>query len=207
MINFSFSIHRELLSSHVQACVRCYTSNWKVVRYNYRYLSSSVGCKAIQTKLQSTSVKQEFEVDFQGTITDNTSELGKKLITTVYFCLFLQYFFLDATSIPSSRQSVASLGSISSCGDTLTPRNSWASLDLRHSAGDPLIPEILEHAAPEVQDQLNDTRRQTERQDALFSLCPNQNDEILETVERRLPASAPAEHLGHRILVKCLELT
>lgn len=102
-----------------------------------------------------------------------------------------------------------SLGSLSSCGDTLTPRNSWASLDLRHSAGDPLIPEILEHAAPDVQDQLNDTRRQTERQDTLFALCPNpnQNDENGEAVERRLPASAPSEHLGHRILVKCLELT
>lgn len=109
--------------------------------------------------------------------------------------------------MPSSRQSIASLGSLSSCGDTLTPRNSWASLDLRHSAGDPLIPEILEHAAPDVQDQLNDTRRQTERQEALFSLCPNQNEEGGEGVERRLPASAPAEHLGHRILVKCLELT
>lgn len=90
----------------------------------------------------------------------------------------------------------------------MTPRNSWASLDLRHSAGDPLIPEILEHASPDVQDQLNETRRQTERQEALFALCPNHNEnETGEAVERRMLASAPAEHLGHRVLVKCLELT
>lgn len=67
-----------MLSPHVQACVRCYTSNWKVVRYNYRYLSSSVGCKTLQAKLQSTVVKQEFEVDFQGVTSETNSELGKK---------------------------------------------------------------------------------------------------------------------------------
>lgn len=47
------------------------------MRYNYRHLSSSVGCKAIQPKLQTTSVKQEFEVDFQSAPSETTSELGK----------------------------------------------------------------------------------------------------------------------------------
>ncbi|KAJ8930196.1 hypothetical protein NQ314_017036 [Rhamnusium bicolor] len=97
---------------------------------------------------------------------------------------------------------------LSSCGDTLTPRNSWASLDLRHSAGDPLIPEILEHTAPEALDQLNENRRQIERQDALFALTPTEiQHEINEPVEKRLPATAPYEHLGHRVLVKCQQLT
>lgn len=112
------------------------------------------------------------------------------------------------TSVASSgRQSIASLGSLSSCGDTLTPRNSWASLDLRHSAGDPLIPEILEHAASESQDQLNESRRQIDRQEHLFALCPAPSDDLQEPVEKRLPAIMPTEHMGHRILVKCLELT
>lgn len=102
---------------------------------------------------------------------------------------------------------MASLGSISSCGDTLTPRNSWASLDLRHSAGDPLIPEILEQAVPEAQDQLNDSRRQVDRQEHLFALCSAVSDDLQEPVEKRLPATMPTEHMGHRILVKCLELT
>lgn len=99
-----------------------------------------------------------------------------------------------------------SLASVSSCGDTLTPRNSWASLDLRHSAGDPLIPEILEQSAPEALDQLNESRRQVERQEALFCLCPTNDTEVGEAVERRIVANAPTEHMGHRILVKCFKL-
>lgn len=62
----------------------------------------------------------------------------------------------------SSRQSLAS--SVSSCTDTLTPRNSWASFDLRNSVGDPLILELLERTAPEHVDQLNESRRQEDRQ-------------------------------------------
>lgn len=87
MSSFSYS---ELLSPHVQACVRCYTSNWKVVRYNYRYLSSSVGCKTIQAKLQTTSVKQEFEVDFQGAPSETNSELGEK--QRLYICEIQNFF-------------------------------------------------------------------------------------------------------------------
>lgn len=118
--------------------------------------------------------------------------------------------YLDLTSQGSSRQSVVSLASVSSCGDTLTPRNSWASLDLRHSAGDPLIPEILEQNAPEALDQLNENRRQIDRQENLFAFSPTSDThyEVNETpVERRLPATAPSEHLGHRVLVKCQQLT
>lgn len=89
----------------------------------------------------------------------------------------------------------------------MTPRNSWASLDLRHSAGDPLIPEILEHTVPETQDQFNESRRQVDRQEALFALCSTASDEVQEPVEKRMVATVPTEHMGHRILVKCLELT
>ena len=97
--------------------------------------------------------------------------------------------------------------SVSSCGDTLTPRNSWASLDLRHSAGDPLISEILEQNAPEALDQLNESRRQIERQDALFAMCSGPERDTGESIERRMPAAPPTEPLGHRILVKCHQLT
>lgn len=173
----------------MQACVECYTSNWKVVRYNHRNLSSSVSVRLNPSKSLQPSPKQEFEVDFQPSNFEPNSES-------------------DITSISSSsRQSIASLVSVSSCGDTLTPRNSWASLDLRHSAGDPLISEILEQNAPEALDQLNESRRQTERQDGLFVLCSNLDKDTGEPIERRLPAAPPAEPLGHRVLVKCHQLT
>nr|CAH7724340.1 unnamed protein product [Callosobruchus chinensis] len=178
------------LPPHVQSCVECYKSNWKVVRYNHRTFSSSVSSRFNLYKVIPSALKQEYEVDLQGVPIDTGSEL-------------------ELTSQGSSRQSVISISSVSSCGDTLTPRNSWASLDLRHSAGDPLIPEILEHAASETLDQLNETRRQTERHEALFALTSS-NDmqyEAGEGIEKRLPATPPYEHLGHRVLVKCQQLT
>ncbi|KAJ8913567.1 hypothetical protein NQ315_017118 [Exocentrus adspersus] len=180
----------ELLLPHVRACVDCYKSHWKIVKYNHRSLSSSISSRSNLSKSLLPTPKQEFEVDFQAPPSESNSEL-------------------DLTSQSSSRQSVVSITSASSsCGDTLTPRNSWASLDLRHSAGDPLIPEILEHAAPEALDQLNESRRQTERQGTLFALTPTElQHEVNEPVEKRLPATAPYEHLGHRVLVKCQQLT
>lgn len=93
---------------------------------------------------------------------------------------------------------------MSSCTDTLTPRGSWASFDLRRSINDPLIPNLLDDVPPEHIDQTNELRRQEDRQEALFSLYPEAEAE--DVIERRLPAELPIEHMGHRIFVKCLQL-
>ncbi|XP_064604400.1 dedicator of cytokinesis protein 7-like isoform X2 [Liolophura sinensis] len=87
-----------------------------------------------------------------------------------------------------------------------TPRGSWASsiFDLKNSQADPLLPNLLDRIDPEEIDGMNDKQREQQRQDALFSLFPKQDEE--EVVERRLPAGIPMEHFGHRILVKCLQL-
>lgn len=105
---------------------------------------------------------------------------------------------------PSSRQSIASLSSVSSCTDTLTPRGSWASFDLRSSVNDALLPGLLDRIAPDAVDATNERRRAEERQPALFGMCPEVDFD--EFVERRLPAEMPVEHVGHRILVQCLQL-
>lgn len=64
--NFRFD-----LSLHVQDCVRSYTSDWIVIRYNYRHLSSSFHirdrCESRQT-LKSVTPHQEFEVDYEETV-------------------------------------------------------------------------------------------------------------------------------------------
>lgn len=93
---------------------------------------------------------------------------------------------------------------MSSCTDTLTPRGSWASFDLRNSVNDPLLPGLLDRVPVETIDQLNEKRRADERQESLFTLYPESDSE--DFVERRLPAEMPEEHVGHRILVKCLQL-
>lgn len=123
------------------------------------------------------------------------------------------YFPLELSS--SSRQSLVSscttdidlgLSAGTDTDNTLTPRNSWASFDLRNSVGDPLIPELLERISPENIDELNESRRQApeDRIESLFSVYHVTEGE--EPIERRLLAEPPSEHLGHRVLVKCLQL-
>jgi len=51
---------------------------------------------------------------------------------------------------------------LSNCGDT--PRGSWASLDLRHSQHDPLLPSLLDRVCLETIDQMNEQKRLEDRQ-------------------------------------------
>ncbi|KAL7303214.1 hypothetical protein TKK_0004415 [Trichogramma kaykai] len=94
---------------------------------------------------------------------------------------------------------------LSQCGSQDTPRGSWASLDLRHSQHDPLLPGVLDRVTPEKLDQINEQKRLDDRQEALFSLYslpPSADDEWQEIT---LP-SEPTEPFAHKILVKCLQL-
>lgn len=71
----------------------------------------------------------------------------------------LAYILQPDSGVSSARQSVHSVD---------TPRGSWASFDLRNSVSDPLIPSLLERVPPEKIDQLNEVRRQEERQVCIF---------------------------------------
>lgn len=69
-----------------------------------------------------------------------------------------------------------------------------------------MISEILEQSILESQDQVNESQRQIERPEALFALI-NQDNHNDESVEKRIQATAPFEHMGHRVLVKCLQMS
>ena len=86
-----------------------------------------------------------------------------------------------------------------------TPRGSWASFDLQSSKPDELLPGLLAKIDPDLVDEENDRKRLEQRPEALFSLYPEQDEFTM--VERRTIAEIPAEIQGHRILVKCLELS
>uniref|UniRef100_A0A1B0BZM0 Dedicator of cytokinesis protein 7 n=1 Tax=Glossina palpalis gambiensis TaxID=67801 RepID=A0A1B0BZM0_9MUSC len=176
------------LPQHVQECVNCYVRPWKVVEYAQRHYSSSCCTRERIDRgtISPSAYQQEFEIDKDFASFDESSLTDHSSCT------------------PSSRQSIASLSSVSSCTDTLTPRGSWASFDLRRSINDPLIPSLLDDLPPEHVDQANEIKRQEDRQEALFSLYPEAEAEDL--IERRLPAEIPIEHVGHRIFVKCLQL-
>ncbi|XP_021924154.1 dedicator of cytokinesis protein 6 isoform X3 [Zootermopsis nevadensis] len=170
-------------SAHVRDCVQLYTADWVVVNYQYRHLSSSSwtrdrGCE--RHSLVQAIPRQVFEVDHDHLVYDDCNE---------------DEGYKPDCGVSSVRQSVHSAD---------TPRGSWASFDLRNSVCDPLIPSLLERIPPETIDQLNEVRRQQERQSALFSLyLPQDEDEI---IEKRIPADVPSEHVVHRILVKCIQL-
>ncbi|XP_053694976.1 dedicator of cytokinesis protein 7 [Sabethes cyaneus] len=185
------------LPLHVQQCVDCYTRPWKMVEFAQRHYSSSCNCTSRERvdkgALSPSAFQQEFEIDrdYFG-----CASLEESVTSTTLYA--------SESCTPSSRQSIASLSSVSTCTDTLTPRGSWASFDLRSSVNDPLIPGLLERSAPETIDQSNECRRLEERQQALFSLYPEADPD--DVVEKRLPAEMPTEHLGNRIHVKCLQL-
>ncbi|XP_073967696.1 dedicator of cytokinesis protein 7-like [Choristoneura fumiferana] len=172
----------------VRDCIRCYTSDYTVVEYKYRSHSGSTQCRerlAERLERLSAAPRQIYEVDAE------RDEPPPQL---------------ESQSQPSSgRQSVASISSSSSCNETLTPRGSWASLDLRSSSSDPLLPDLFERRPPDQQDAINEARRLENRQADLLGLYSPYLDEE-EAVERRLPAEMPSEVMGHRILVHCHQL-
>ncbi|XP_063618134.1 dedicator of cytokinesis protein 7 [Cydia splendana] len=180
----------------VRDCIRTYTSDYTVVEHKHRQHSgSTLGRERLSARLErlATAPRQLYEVD-----EDQVPE-----------------------SQPSSgRQSVASISSSSSCNETLTPRGSWASLDLRSSSSDPLLPDLFERRPPEQQDAINEARRydncsslfggsspfelENRQADLLGLYSPYLDEE--EAVERRLAAEMPSEVAGHRILVHCHQL-
>ncbi|XP_052775389.1 dedicator of cytokinesis protein 7-like isoform X2 [Mya arenaria] len=87
-----------------------------------------------------------------------------------------------------------------------TPRGSWASsiFDLKQSQADAQLPNLFDRVTHEEVDRNNEIQRQQNRQDTLFSLYPQQEEE--EQIEKRAFVMAPTEHFGHRIIVKCLQL-
>jgi len=86
-----------------------------------------------------------------------------------------------------------------------TGRGSWASFDIRTAKPDEPVPGLLDKVDSEVMDSVNCKNRQERRPESVFSLYPEQDE--WDMLERRSLAELPMELQGHRILVKCLELS
>ncbi|RVE50344.1 hypothetical protein evm_005010 [Chilo suppressalis] len=176
----------------VRDCIVCYTSDYTVVEYKHRaYSGSSCGRDRLSERLERLQAgpRHYFEIDADPLV-ESTEELTSQQLE----------------SQPSSgRQSVASISSSSSCNETLTPRGSWASLDLRSSSSDPLLPDLFDKKPPDQLDAANEAKRMENRQSDLLGLYMPYLDED-EAVERRLAADMPCEQMGHRILVVCHQL-
>ncbi|CAG0892792.1 unnamed protein product, partial [Darwinula stevensoni] len=179
------------VSLRLRDTVSSYSRDWVGVQRRYQEHSSSLVSPRQMVdrtaSLRGPFPKQEFEIDAfaPDTIDDSGSEE-------------------DSEKSASQRNSIY---------QGQTPRGSWASsiFDLRNSESDPLIPPILERLPPETLDESNSRQRTEKRQDCLFLLHPPPIPNFSEAggsdwTECRIPADIPAEHMGQRILVKCLEL-
>ncbi|XP_065573211.1 dedicator of cytokinesis protein 6-like isoform X2 [Artemia franciscana] len=173
---------RELLSQRIHEAVEQYNSDWVVLQRQYQQYSSSCWTRdrtAARVAIAKETPKQEFEIDVDDEIdnTQNGREIAKEPVKSI------------------SRQSLHLVD---------TPRGSWASFDLRNSVNDPVLPNLLERQPPEALDQMNQSKRDEHRLDAIFSLFPMQSEE--EMVERRVGAELPSDPPAHRILVRVGEL-
>ncbi|XP_014668067.1 PREDICTED: dedicator of cytokinesis protein 7-like [Priapulus caudatus] len=190
---------------HVRDCVHCYTADWVGVCRRYQCYSSSYNIRdkvAERINVVRATPKQTFEIDLEDEAQNDGMDSQRSSVVETPRASVVE---VSPRSSRSSSGDVTPRNSTASAGCE-TPRGSWASsvFDLRNSRADPLLPGLLDKVPVEYVDRFNESRRQQDRQEALFSLYPLQEEE--EIVERRLPADIPAEHSGHRILVKCSAL-
>ncbi|XP_011501940.1 PREDICTED: dedicator of cytokinesis protein 7 [Ceratosolen solmsi marchali] len=116
-----------------------------------------------------------------------------------------QDFEVDQEEVNGSSSPNEDESDLSQCGSQDTSRGSWASLDLRHSQHDPLLPSLLDRVCPETIDQVNEQKRLEDRQEALFPLyaLPTSSDDEWQEITL---ATEPLEPFSHKILIKCLQL-
>ncbi|XP_076859733.1 dedicator of cytokinesis protein 8 isoform X2 [Brachyhypopomus gauderio] len=81
---------------------------------------------------------------------------------------------------------------------------SSSDFDLRALQPDPRLDGLLRYSSPEELDRFNLESRLSNRHPELFALYPPSDEE--DAVEIRPIPDCPKEHMGHRILVRCLSL-
>jgi dedicator of cytokinesis protein 6/7/8 len=177
--------NQEEIPIQIYNCIKAFTKPWKHVKFSCR---DEVLRERYERKIDPLSYHhQEYEID-----------------SSVSF----------STSMEESTLMVGSCSSLTSSTHTeatLTPscRGSWISgvdmeeINLRSVASDALLP-ILDRTPSEHADIQNECNRIRTRMRDMFSL--QQIDDSDEFIERRMPAEVPMEHMGHRIVVKFLQL-
>ncbi|KAF3835378.1 hypothetical protein F7725_027936 [Dissostichus mawsoni] len=162
--------------THVRDCVRSYTEDWAIVNRKYHKLGTG----------------------FNPNTLDKQKERQKGLPKQVF----------EADEMPdnSSYQDEQDDLKRRSMSIDDTPRGSWACsiFDLKNSLPDALLPHLLDRAANEEIDRHNEEHRKAHRHREVFALHPALDEE--EPIERHCVPEVPKEHLGQRLLVKCLSL-
>ncbi|KAG8437109.1 hypothetical protein GDO86_007980 [Hymenochirus boettgeri] len=165
------------MESHVKDCIRSYTEDWAIVNRKYHKLGTGFNPNTLdkQKERQKGLPKQVFE-------SDEVSESNN--------------YHDDQDDLKRRSMSIDD-----------TPRGSWACsiFDLKNSASDALVPNLLDRTPNEEIDHQNEEQRKTNRHKELFALHPADPAEE-EPIERLSVPDVPKEHFGQRLLVKCLSL-
>ncbi|VDM43975.1 unnamed protein product, partial [Toxocara canis] len=101
-----------------------------------------------------------------------------------------------------SSDSMCTVGS--SSGGTTREETIHPPHQLHSSASDATVPGVIQRISNTQLDQINEARRQTNRQNAIVNLLPVQPES--EVIERRSPPPFPVEHTGQKLLIKVLQL-
>lgn len=177
--------NNEDIPVQIYNCIKAFTKPWKYVKFSCR---DEVLRERYEKKIDPLSYHhQDYEIDSS-------------------VCLSIS---MDESTLMVG--SCSSLTSSTHTDTTLTPscRGSWISgvdmeeINLRSVASDALLP-ILDRTPSEHADIQNECNRVRSRMRDVFSL--QQMDDSDECVERRIPAEVPMEHMGHRFVVKFLQL-
>ncbi|XP_012816995.2 dedicator of cytokinesis protein 7 isoform X10 [Xenopus tropicalis] len=164
------------MDSHVKDCIRSYTEDWAIVNRKYHKLGTGFNPNTLdkQKERQKGLPKQVFE-------SDEVSESNS--------------YQDDQDDMKRRSMSIDD-----------TPRGSWACsiFDLKNSASDALVPNLLDRTPNEEIDHQNEDQRKSSRHKELFALHPDQDED--EPIERLSVPEVPKEHFGQRLLVKCLSL-
>lgn len=167
------------LEPYVKDCIECYTRDWVVVEYCYRHhsTSSTVRDRITEREILLQNIpRQEFEVDLN------------------------EHTLIDGEINLRGNSETSSIArkSIGSQNSSDTHRSSWASFDLMNTMNDPLLLYLLQRNSQETVEE------RQERQESLMLLYPP--SDVEDFIERRIHPEVPIEPIGHRILIKCLQL-
>lgn len=180
-----FETNKEDLPMHITDCVKAYTKAWKHIKFSCR---DDVYRDRYERKIDPLSYHhQEYEIDSSMSFISGMDD--STLVMTGSCASLISSTNTDNTLTPSCRGSWISGGDIEECNN------------LRSVVSDPLI-AILEKVPIESIDNENEKTRQKNRLRDIFSQIVEDDDYI----ERRLPAEIPMEHMGHRFMVKFLQL-
>ncbi|XP_028679697.2 dedicator of cytokinesis protein 7-like isoform X1 [Erpetoichthys calabaricus] len=166
----------EILDLRVRDALGVYTDDWLIVHRKY----------------------QQFSTIYNANISEKLRERQKGLTK--------QTFELDEVVDDRSSQDEQEDLKRRSVSLDDTPRGSWASsiFDLKNSTADNLLPSLLDRTAVDDIDRRNQEQRKDNRLPELLSLFPAPDED--EAIERCTIPEVPKEHLGQRIMVKCLSL-